>query len=67
MLRPVLREKGLKKKPVTLGVNALHGSIDQEVGELESGGITVYPDRAIRALRGRIAYGEMFREKGTHP
>ena len=69
MLRPVLRQKGLSKKPVIPGGNALHGSIDQEVGELETAGIPVYPlpDRAIRALRGLIVYGEMFKEKGTHP
>jgi acyl-CoA synthetase (NDP forming) len=65
VLRPVLRQKELSKKPVILGVKALYGSIDKEVGELETAGIPVYslPDRAIRALRGLIAHGEMFKKK----
>jgi acyl-CoA synthetase (NDP forming) len=56
----------LSKKPVILGVDSLHGSIDEEVGELETAGIPVYalPERAIRALRGLVAYGEMFKKKG---
>ena len=66
VIRPVLRQRQLSKKPVILGVNALHGSIDEEVAELETAGIPVYslPDRAIRALRGLIVYGEMFKKKG---
>jgi acyl-CoA synthetase (NDP forming) len=65
VMRPALRQKKLTKKPVILGVNALHGSILQEVEELETGGIPVYslPDRAIRALKGLIARGEMLRKK----
>ncbi len=67
VIRPVLRQRQLSKKPVILGVNALHGSIHEEVGELETSGIPVYslPDRTIRALRGLIAYGEMFKKEST--
>ena len=66
VIRPVLRQRRLSKKPVILGVDSLHGSIDEEVGELETAGIPVYalPERAIRALRGLVAYGEMFKKKG---
>ena len=66
VIRPILRQRQFSKKPVILAVNALHGSIDEKVAELETAGIPVYalPDRAIRALRGLIVYGEMFRKKG---
>jgi hypothetical protein len=40
--------------------NSPRGLIEEEVAELEAGGVPVYslPDRTIRALKGLIEYGE---------
>jgi acetate---CoA ligase (ADP-forming) subunit alpha len=61
---PLLRQKQKSSKPIILCVNAPRGFFEDEVKELEKRGIPVYPlpERAIRALKGLFAYGEI-REK----
>jgi len=63
IVHPLLRQRMLSPKPILLGVNTLQGSIPEEVAELEIRGIPVYPlpDRAIRALKGLVQYGEFLR------
>ncbi|MBI5968618.1 MAG: CoA-binding protein [Deltaproteobacteria bacterium] len=64
IVRPLLRQRMLSPKPILLGVNALQGSIAEEVAELERRGIPVYPlpDRAIRALKRLMQYGGSLRK-----
>lgn len=61
---PLLRQRKCSKKPILLGVNAPQGSIAEEVAELETAGIPVYPfpDRTIRALKGLIDYGDVIKQ-----
>lgn len=61
----VHRQRKVSKKSILLGVNAPPGSIGEEVAELEAQGIPVYPlpERAIRALKGMIEYGELIKKK----
>ena len=63
---PLLRQKQKTAKPIVLCANSPRGFIEDEVAELESRGIPVYPlpERAVRALKGLFEYGEI-RERGT--
>jgi acyl-CoA synthetase (NDP forming) len=58
---PLIRQRESSGKPILLCANSPRGLIEEEVAELEAGGIPVYslPDRTIRALRGLVEYGEM--------
>ena len=57
----LLRQRESSGKPVLLCANSPRGLIEEEVAELEAGGVPVYslPDRTIRALRGLIEYGRI--------
>ena len=57
----VLKQRQLSGKPILLCANSPRGLIEAEVTELEGQGIPVYslPDRAIRALKGLVEYGEV--------
>jgi acyl-CoA synthetase (NDP forming) len=61
----LLRQRENSGKPILLCANSPRGLIEEEIAELEAGGIPVYslPDRTIRALRGLVEYGEI-RGKG---
>ena len=63
----LLRQKQKSAKPIVLCVNSPRGFIEDEVAEIESRGIPVYPlpERAVRALKGLFEYGEI-REKKRH-
>ena len=63
---PLLRQKQKSEKPIVLCANSPRGFIEDEVAELESRGIPVYPlpERSVRALKGLFEYGEI-RERGT--
>jgi len=64
---PLLRQKQKSTKPILLCANSPRGFIEDEVADLESRGIPVYPlpERAVRALKGFFKYGEI-REKKRH-
>jgi len=57
----LLRQRESSGKPILLCANSPRGLIEEEVEELEAGGIPVYslPDRTIRALRGLVEYGKV--------
>jgi acetyl-CoA synthetase (ADP-forming) len=58
---PLLRQRESSRKTILLCANSPRGLIEEEVEELEAGGIPVYslPDRTIRALRGLMEYGKI--------
>jgi len=60
---PVLRQRQSTPKPILLCVNSPRGLIDEEISELECRGVPVYalPNRAIRALKGLVEYGEVLK------
>ena len=62
---PLLRQKAQTGKPVLLCANSPRGLIEEEVEQLESSGVPVYPlpDRTIRALQGLFQYGEKLRKR----
>jgi acetyltransferase len=64
---PLLRQKQKSTKALVLCANSPRGFIEDEVAELESRGIPVYPlpERTVRALKGLFEYGEI-REKNGH-
>jgi acyl-CoA synthetase (NDP forming) len=57
----LLRQKQSSPKPILLCANSPRGLIEDEIAELENRGIPVYPlpQRAIRALKGLLEYGEV--------
>lgn len=63
----LLRQKQKSAKPIVFCANSSRGFIEDEVAEIESRGIPVYPlpERAVRALKGLFEYGEI-REKKRH-
>lgn len=63
---PLLRQKQKSTKPLVLCANSPRGFIEDEVAELESRGIPIYPlpERAVRALKGLFEYGEIREKKG---
>ncbi len=58
---PLLRQKKSTSKPILLCANSPRGLIEDEIAELEKGEIPVYslPQRAIRALKGLMEYGQV--------
>ncbi len=58
---PLLRKKKSTSKPILLCVNSPRGIIEKEMAEVENVGIPVYPlpQRAVRALKGLVEYGEV--------
>jgi acyl-CoA synthetase (NDP forming) len=61
---PVCRQRQLSGKPIVLCANSPRGLIDEEVSNFEANGVPVYalPDRALRALKGLIDYGEVIKQ-----
>jgi acetyltransferase len=62
---PIFRQKQLSGKPIVLCANSPRGLIDEAVSNFEEKGVPVFtlPDRAIRALKGWIEYGELIEQK----
>jgi acyl-CoA synthetase (NDP forming) len=61
---PVFRQRQLSGKPIVLCANSPRGLIEEEVSNFEANGVPVYalPDRALRALKGLIDYGELTKQ-----
>ncbi len=61
---PVFRQRQLSGKPIVLCANSPGGLIDEEVSNFEAKGVPVYalPDRALRALKALIEYGEVTKQ-----
>lgn len=61
---PIFRQRQLSGKAILLCANSPRGLIDEELSNFESKGVPVYalPDRAIRALKGLIEYGEVVKQ-----
>jgi acyl-CoA synthetase (NDP forming) len=64
---PVFRQRQLSGKPIVLCANSPRGLIEEEVSNFEANGVPVYalPDRALRALKGLIDYGEVTKQNGS--
>jgi len=60
---PLLRQRKSTSKPILLCANSPRGIIEEEIAELEDKGVPVYslPQRAIRALKGLVDYGEVMK------
>ena len=60
---PLLRQRKSSSKPILLCANSPRGIIEEEIAELEDKGVPVYslPQRAIRALKGLVDYGEVMK------
>jgi acyl-CoA synthetase (NDP forming) len=59
----------LSGKPIVVCANSPHGLIEEEVSNFEANGVPVYalPDRALRALKGLIDYGEVTKRNRSAP